>query len=324
MRLQTLAHIHLLLNHFPTVAFLIALGLFIAAWYLKSDYMKRMSLGIFLVVSLISIPVYMTGKAAQAAIKDQPGVSAVLTETHQDAALLAIAFMEITGVLSWLGLWQFRRLSRASGGNQMAVMAFSVLTFVLMARASYMGGEIRPPKINAQEPDPAKPADPADPPDGVDSEWIRASSIAGFVNTTNWAWPTLETLHFMGLSMIMGVALLVNLRILGVGKNISFAPLHRMLPWGILGFAINVATGFFFFVTTPDQYTTNLALHIKMILMMIAALNIFYFTTFDETWKLAPGDDAPIRAKVVTTFTLALWIGVVYFGRMMPFIGNSF
>src|SRR5713101_5202472 len=121
MRLQTLAHIHLLLNHFPTVAFLIGLGLLLVALYVKSDYMKRMSLGIFLIISLISIPVYMTGKAAQSAIKDQPGVSAVLTETHQDAALLAIAFMEITGVLAWLGLWQFRRVSHASKGILTAV-----------------------------------------------------------------------------------------------------------------------------------------------------------------------------------------------------------
>jgi uncharacterized membrane protein len=312
MRLQTLAHIHLLLNHFPTVAFLIGLVLFLVAWYIKSDYMKRISLGIFLIVSLISIPVYMTGKAAQTAIKSQPGVSAVLTETHQDAALLAIAFMGITGVLSWLALWQFRRVSRASSGNLAGVLVFSVITFVLMARASYIGGEIRHPEITAQGADP------------VDGEWIQASSIAGFVNTTNWAWPTLETLHFMGLSMIMGVALLLNLRMLGVAKNISFAALHRMLPWGILGFGLNVVTGFFFFVTTPDQYTQNLSLHIKMVLMMIAGLNIFYFTTFDETWKLSSGDDAPIRAKVVTTFTVVLWIGVIYFGRMMPFIGNSF
>ena len=73
MRLQTLAHIHLLLNHFPTVAFLIGLGVFIGAWYVKSDYMKRMSLGIFLIVSLISIPVYMTGKAAQKGKQDEKG-----------------------------------------------------------------------------------------------------------------------------------------------------------------------------------------------------------------------------------------------------------
>ena len=314
MRLETLAHIHLLLNHFPTVAFLIGLALFLGAFYMKSDYLKRISLGIFLIISLISIPVYMTGKAAQTAIKNQPGISAVLTETHQDAALLAITFMELTGVLAWIGLWQFRRLSRASKGNQTAVLVFSILTFVLMARASYIGGEIRHPEINAE-------GQAADPPNG---ELLRAAPIANFINTTNWAWPTLETLHFIGLSMIMGVALILNLRMLGVAKNISFAGLHRLLPWGILGFAINVTTGFLFFVTTPDQYTTNLSLHIKMVLMMIAGLNIFYFTTFDETWNLSPGDDAPVRAKVVTTATVVVWVGVIYFGRMMPFIGNSF
>src|SRR5215471_16745175 len=314
MRLETLAHIHLLLNHFPTIAFLIGLVLFLTAFYLKSDYLKRISLGIFLIIALLSIPVYMTGKAAQTAIKDQPGINAVLTETHQDAALLALTFMEITGVLAWIGLWQFRRLSRAAKGNLMSVLVFSIITFALMARAAYIGGEIRHPEITGE-------AQPADPPD---TELLRAAPIANFINTTNWAWPTLETLHFIGLSMIMGVALIVNLRMLGVAKNISFAGLHRMLPWGILGFGINVVTGFFFFLTTPDQYTTNLSLHIKMILMMIAGLNIFYFTTFDETWNLSPGDDAPVRAKVVTTFTVVLWIGVIYFGRMMPFIGNSF
>jgi uncharacterized membrane protein len=312
MRLETLAHIHLLLNHFPTVAFLIGVVLFITGFGMKSDYLKRISLGIFLIISLISIPVYMTGKAAQTALKDKPGVSAVLTETHQDAALLALTFMEITGVLAWLGLWQFRRLSRASKGSMMVVLIFSMITFALMARAANIGGEIRHPEIAAEGAN------------AVNGEWLHVAPIALFINTTNWAWPTLETLHFMGLSMIMGVALILNLRMLGVAKNISFAGLHRLLPWGILGFGLNVLTGFLFFLTTPDQYTTNVSLHIKMVLMMIAGLNIFYFTTFDETWNLSPGDDAPIRAKVVTTFTLALWVGVVYFGRMMPFIGNSF
>jgi uncharacterized membrane protein len=312
MNLSTLTHIHLLLNHFPTVGFSVGLGLFLFALYEKSDQMKRASLGIFLIIALISIPVYMTGKAAERAIKGQPGVSGVLMETHEDAALLALAFMEITGAMAWLGLWQFRRMSRATNGNLTAVLLLSLFTFGLMARAANIGGEIRHPEIAAQGAN------------RVDAEWIHVASIAGFINTTNWAWPTLETLHFMGLSMILGVALIVNLRMLGVAKNISFAALHRLLPWGILGFGLNVSTGFLFFVTTPDQYTQNLSLHIKMILMMIAGLNILYFTTFEEAWKLGPGDDAPVRAKVVTTFTVVLWVGVIYFGRMMPFIGNSF
>ena len=312
MNLSTLTHIHLLLNHFPTVGFGVGLGLFLVSLYVKSDPMKRAALAIFLIIALMSVPVYMTGKAAQRAIKDQPGVSDVLMERHQDAALLALAFMEITGMMAWLGLWQFRRTSRATNGNWIAVLVLSLITFGLMARAANMGGEIRHPEITVPGADPA------------DNEWIRVTSIADFINATNWAWPTLETLHFVGLSMILGVALIVNLRMLGIAKNISFSALHRLLPWGILGFGLNVSTGMLFFVTIPDQYTQNLSLHIKMILMMIAGVNILYFTMFEEPWKLGPGQDASARAKVVTTVTVLLWVGVIYFGRMMPFIGNSF
>src|SRR2546425_4352081 len=312
MSLSLLTHIHLLLNHFPTVGFSIGLGLFLVALYAKNDHLTRVGLGIFLIIALISIPVYMTGKAAQRAIKDLPGVSGVLTQTHEDAALLALAFMELTGAMAWLGLWQFRRTSRATNGNLTAVLILSLIAFGLMARTANIGGEIRHPEIAVQGADP------------VDAEWVRVATIAGFINETNWAWPTLETLHFMGLSMILGVALMVNLRMRGVAKNISFAALHRLLPWGILGFGLNVSTGLLFFVTIPEQYTQNLALHIKMILMMIAGVNILYFTIFEEPWKLGPGDDASVRAKVITTVTVVLWIGVIYFGRMMPFIGNSF
>ena len=114
MNLSTLTHIHLLLNHFPTVGFGIGLALFLVSLYVKSDPLKRAALAIFLLLALISVPVYMTGKAAERAIKDQQGVSDILMERHQDAALLALAFMEITGMMAWLGLWQFRRTSRAT------------------------------------------------------------------------------------------------------------------------------------------------------------------------------------------------------------------
>jgi len=53
------------------------------------------------------------------------------------------------------------------------------------------------------------------------------------------------------------VVLAVDLRMLGFMKSVSFATLHRLLPWGILGFGINVLTGMLFFVGAPEQYTTN-------------------------------------------------------------------
>jgi len=175
-----------------------------------------------------------------------------------------------------------------------------------------MGSEIRHPEI--------VPEGAAD----SNTEWVKTASIKGFVDTTAWAWPATETLHFIGLSLLLGVVLMINLRMLGVMKNVSYAALHRLLPWGMLGFAINLITGVVFFVTVPEQYTENIALHVKMILMLFGGVNVLYFTMFDQAWALKPGDDAPVTAKVVAVSTIILWVGVIFFGRMMPFIGGSF
>ncbi len=97
-----------------------------------------------------------------------------------------------------------------------------------------------------------------------------------------------------------------------------------MLPLGILGFAINSMTGMLFFIATPGQYTQNVAFFWKIVLVMLAGVNLLYLTMFDEPWALGPGDDAPLTSKVIAASAIFLWIGVIYCGRMLPFIGNSF
>jgi hypothetical protein len=313
MSLANLAHLHLLLNHFPTVGFSVGLGLYLIGLIRKSDDLKRASLVIFLGIGLLTIPTFMTGKAAQAAITGQEGVSDTLMATHEDAALLAFLFMTLTGALSWLGLSQYRRVSRIGGWNTTAILLVSLVTFGLMARAADIGGEIRHPEIQA-----------AGDATAASTELVQGAAIQGFVNTTNWAWPTMETLHFIGLVMLMGVVLIVNLRMLGIAKNVSFASIHRLLPWGVLGFLINVVTGIVFFITVPDQYTQNIALEYKMAVVMIAGANVLYFTVFDEAWAVGAGNDAPARAKFMASLTILLWIGIIWLGRMMPFIGGSF
>lgn len=66
--LVNLAHLHLLINHFPTIGTTIALGLFLAALIGKSDDLKRASLVVFFGIALITIPTYMSGNAAQETI----------------------------------------------------------------------------------------------------------------------------------------------------------------------------------------------------------------------------------------------------------------
>ena len=137
-------------------------------------------------------------------------------------------------------------------------------------------------------------------------------------------WPTCETLHFVGLSLLLGVVLLIDLRVLGLMKGVSFASLHRLLPLAAFGFGVNVITGMLFFVGIPGQYIDNKAFYWKVGLVMLAGLNAVYFTLLKEPWELGPGEDAPFTAKIAAASAMVLWVSVMYFGSMLPFIGNSF
>jgi hypothetical protein len=111
---------------------------------------------------------------------------------------------------------------------------------------------------------------------------------------------------------------------LGFMKGLSFPVLHRLLPWGILGFGMNVMTGLLFFIGQPDQYIQSTPFQWKMALVLIAGANALYFTMFDEVWILAPGDEAPMQAKVAAGSAVVLWVAIMWCGNMLPFIGDSF
>jgi uncharacterized membrane protein len=320
---MNLAHIHLLLNHFPTVGMIIGIGLFLLGLAGKSDDLKRASLVVFLGIALLALPTYMSGNAAQEMIcKGQPkapctdpGVSKALIEKHEGAALLALVFMELTGAFAWLGLWKSRRADRFPSAVLAAVGLFSVATFGLMSQAANIGGEIRHPEIRE-----ALKAEAAQ----IEGQVPLGRAVGTFVIAKTWVWATCETLHFIGLCLLFGVASFVDLRMLGVMKGISFKALHRLLPWGVLGFGINMITGMLFFVAAYDQYTTNLVYQWKLVLMMLAGLNVLYFTIFDEPWEVEAGDNAPPMAKFVAASAFVLVIGVIFCGRMLPFLGKAF
>jgi uncharacterized membrane protein len=323
-----LTHYHLLLNHFPTVGTIIALGLFLMGLLGKSNELKEASLVVFLGIALLTIPTYITGNAAEekicgaippnapAAIPcSKPGdASKAMIGEHETAAMYALGFMEITGAFAWLGIWQLRRLARLPGWNAAAILLLSVFTFTVVARAANLGGEIRHPEIRAAQ---AAASDPNAP-------LPLSRQVGSFIVSTKWVWPTCETLHFIGLSLLFGVAALIDLRMLGMFTSIPFSALHRLMPWGIMGFGLNVITGMIFFIGAPGQYTTNPAFHWKMIMILLAGVNVVYFTLFDEPWDLGPGEDAPALAKAVAVTALILVVGVLWCGRMLPFLGNAF
>src|SRR5262245_61728080 len=93
--------------------------------------------------------------------------------------------------------------------------------------------------------------------------WLRDTALAQLMHT-GYAWGIADRLHFFGLSLLIGTVGLFDLRLIGLGKQISLSGLHRLIPWGILGYFINILTGISFFTAEPDQYLYNPSFHLKL------------------------------------------------------------
>ena len=159
---MTLAHVHLLLNHFPTIGMIVGMGLLFTGLAGKNNELKRAGMVIFLGLALLTIPTYITGNTAREEIchtpantsdtacpAPYPGVTEAAVEAHEAAAVPGLAVMEITGAFAWLGLWQLRRTKRVPILNQAILVILSIATFLLMLRAASLGGAIRHPEIDA-------------------------------------------------------------------------------------------------------------------------------------------------------------------------------
>jgi uncharacterized membrane protein len=309
-------HLHLLLNHVPTVGAVAALGLLLLSFVRRNEHLTHAGLEALYVVALLTLPAYITGVGASRQLRDVPGVSDVAMRMHQDAALWGFTVIELAGFLGWIALWQMRRRGHPPRAIVAATTALLVVAIAMMAGAANLGGEIRHPEIRSG----AAVAEVA----GTDpADVFVAAAISKFVIQSTWGAPAGETVHFLGMSLSIGVLLAVNLRILGVMRQVRFAHLHRLLPWGMLAFGANLITGMMFLIGTPAQYVTNVPFYWKVGLLMVAGANYLYLTVARSIWT---GDERgfTLPDRVMAVGSIAAWLGILYAGRMLPFLGNAF
>ena len=312
-----LVHLHLLLNHFPTVGMIVGFGILLLALMARSEDLKRGSFAVLFAIALIALPTYMTGYSAEKAVRKAPGVSIELIDFHQRSALFALIFMEATGVVAWYGLYRSRKQVSGDTANTAAVLLLSVVTIALMAGAANVGGEIRHPEI-LTNPGAAATTGLFAP------GWLDSEFITRYQYRHAWAWKTLETFHFMGLCLLFGVVLIANMRLMGWLRSAPLEGIRKLLPWGLWGFIVNSITGMLFFIGQAFQYIENPAFHLKMICILLAGANVLYLTWHDELWEMGAGDEAPVTVKFLAASQIFLWVGVIYFGRMLPYIGDAF
>jgi hypothetical protein len=156
-------------------------------------------------------------------------------------------------------------------------------------------------------------------------EWMQATPINGLVLNFAWSWPTLESLHFLALCVLLGSLLIMDLRLIGFNRIIPLQAVHSLMPIAIVSFAINLITGLGFLFGEPYLYFANWAFWAKMGLVVLAGINfLVYFTKVEPMiLKLGPHEPTPFSAKTVGALSLAFWFGVLAFGRLLPYLGTG-
>jgi hypothetical protein len=133
-------------------------------------------------------------------------------------------------------------------------------------------------------------------------------------------------LHFVGLCLLMGAMLMIDLRMLGVGRRMPIGAVLALLPFAIAGFVLNLLTGVMFFCFDSFGFWGNPAFKLKMVLVLLAGLNAlaFTFTSHRRLAATGPDYDAGPIVKVSAAVSLLLWFGVILFGRLIvAFQGSS-
>ncbi len=164
---------------------------------------------------------------------------------------------------------------------------------------------------------------------GLPETFLQLAFVEYLIATFRWVWPLSEVLHFIGLTLLIGIVGIYDLRLLGVAPQMPVAPLRRLLPWAVLGFFLCVFTGLTFVtglwanvaVHPVEALVWDYFLQIKLVFIGLAGINllVLYQSGMSEVAdKLGPGDDAPPKAKYIAAASLFLWVGVIYWGRLIP------
>jgi hypothetical protein len=136
-----------------------------------------------------------------------------------------------------------------------------------------------------------------------------------WIGTHPYAYPLLEALHIVGIAMLLGSLLLLELRVWGFGAALPIEPLARLgLPLTLSGFALAAATGSLMFASQPGDLIANRAFVIKMGLVMLAGLNA---ASFHARGGLTRGDR---MARLQTLSSVGIWLAVIFCGRWIAYL----
>ncbi len=154
-------------------------------------------------------------------------------------------------------------------------------------------------------------------------QWLDSTRFNAATRTSLWFFPTFDTIHTLGIVLVAGTIMLVDLRLLGLALRSEpvLAVVNRIVPWTLRGFALMFVTGALLFSSEAVKLYHSPAFRIKLVLLTLAGLNalIFHLTIYRDAANWDPAVAAPLRARLAGLLSLAFWIAIITAGRAIAY-----
>jgi hypothetical protein len=155
-------------------------------------------------------------------------------------------------------------------------------------------------------------------------QWINDLPLSEGIRSSFWMFPAVETIHVIAIVFVLGSITRLDLRLLGlVWRNRAVTEVsEEMLPWTWTSFVIAMIFGLLLWSSKPIEYFGIAFFDVKMILMVLAGINmvLFQFITFKDVAKWDRDPIPPPGARLAGGLSMAFWLGVVICGRFIGFV----
>jgi hypothetical protein len=153
--------------------------------------------------------------------------------------------------------------------------------------------------------------------------WLQETSLATRIRDSFFVFPLLESAHVIGLALVFGTIAVIDLRLLGLASTArSFSRIASdVMNWTWAAFAVTAVTGLLMFITNAQVYFHNAYFRAKILLLVLAALNVIVFqlTAARTVQRWDSASSAPPVGRAVAVLSLVIWVAVIFAGRMIGF-----
>ncbi|MEX1135896.1 MAG: DUF6644 family protein [Balneolales bacterium] len=154
-------------------------------------------------------------------------------------------------------------------------------------------------------------------------EWLENNAFTKIFSESIWLYPAVEIMHIVGFAVLVGAAIMYDLRLLGLSRQMSVTDATQHLTvWARLSLIAVIPSGLILFMVGATTLSVNSAFQIKLVLIASAGINATIFHLFTlktaDTWN--KNVSTPVAARIAGFISIILWISIIACGRLIAYV----